>query len=44
MIRDVSAAYTEDRALAKDVTRISAMIDGGMFCDWAASVLPSMSQ
>ena len=43
MIRDVSAAYTEDRALAKDVNRVAAMIDGGMFCDWAASILPSMS-
>mgnify|MGYP001816583184 CR=1 FL=1 len=44
MIRDVSAAYTEDRALAKDVTRVAAMIDAGMFCEWAASILPSLGK
>ena len=44
MIRDVSATYTEDRAMAVDVTRVSAMIDGGMFCEWSASILPSMSK
>ena len=43
MIRKVSPAYTEDRALATDVVRVAAMIDGGIFCEWATSILPSMS-
>ncbi len=44
MIREVSSPYTEDRALATDVKCISAMIDAGMFCEWSASILPSMGQ
>ena len=41
-IRSVSPAYTEDRSLSRDVTRIANMIDGGEFCPQAQSVLPSL--
>ena len=44
IIREVSPVYTEDRALATDVTRVAAMVDGGIFCDWSASILPSMGK
>ena len=44
MLREVSPVYTEDRAMAADVTRVAAMIDGGLFCEWSASVLPSLGK
>jgi len=44
IIREVSPVYTEDRALATDVTRVAAMVNGGIFCDWSSSILPSMSR
>jgi len=41
-VRSVSASYTEDRSLSRDIARLSAMIDSGEFCEHAASVLPSL--
>jgi histidine ammonia-lyase len=43
-LREVSPTYTEDRALAADVTRVAAMIDSGRFCEHAASILPSFTR
>ena len=43
-LREVSPPYTEDRALAADVTRVAAMIDTGRFCEHSASILPSFAQ
>jgi histidine ammonia-lyase len=40
-LRKISPSYAEDRALSGDIERIAAMIDAGVFCDHAASVLPS---
>jgi histidine ammonia-lyase len=43
-LREVSPTYTEDRALAADVTRVATMIDTGRFCEHAASILPSFAK
>jgi histidine ammonia-lyase len=43
-LREVSPTYTEDRALAADVTRVAAMIDTGRFCEHSASILPSFAK
>lgn len=43
-LREVSPTYTEDRALAADVTRVAALIDAGRFCEYSASILPSFSE
>ena len=42
-LRKISPSYAEDRALSGDIERVAAMIDAGVFCDHAASVLPSHS-
>ncbi len=41
-LRKVSPAYVVDRSLSSDVTRVAAMVDTGLFCEHAASVLPSL--
>ncbi len=43
-IRELSPPYKEDRSLSADIRRISATIDDGEYCHYAASVLPSLSQ
>ncbi len=43
-IREISPKYTEDRSLSSDIRRISAIVDHGDYCKYAASVLPSLSQ
>ena len=43
-LREVSPPYTEDRALAADVARVARMVDGGRFCEAAASILPSFDE
>ncbi len=42
-IREISPRYVEDRSLSADLTRVTALIDAGMFLDCAASVLPSQA-
>ena len=42
-VREVSPHYTEDRSLAPDIARVAALIDKGVFCEHAASVLPAQS-
>jgi histidine ammonia-lyase len=43
-LREISPAYEEDRSLSSDIRRVAATIDDGNYCQYAASVLPSMSQ
>ena len=42
-IREISPAYEEDRSLSSDIRRIAAVVDHGAYCEYAASVLPSLS-
>ena len=44
MIREVSPPYVKDRSLQSDIKEVAALIDGGAFCRYAASVLPSLSE
>jgi len=40
-VRDISPRYTDDRSLSTDIRRIANLIDRGVFCEHAASVLPA---
>ncbi len=42
-IREISAAYEEDRSLSKDIRQLAAKVDQGAYCEYAASVLPSLT-
>ena len=42
-LRELSPPYLEDRSLSADVARVAALIDDGAFCEYSASILPSMS-
>jgi histidine ammonia-lyase len=42
-IRDVSPAYLEDRSMSADIGRVASIIDDGLFCEYAASILPSLN-
>ena len=43
-IREISPAYEEDRSLSADIRRVAAAIDEGEYCQYAESILPSLSQ
>jgi histidine ammonia-lyase len=43
-LRKLSPTYAEDRALSWDIERVAAKIDGGDYCAYADSILPSMSK
>jgi histidine ammonia-lyase len=43
-IREISPVYDEDRSLASDIRRVAATIDNGDYCEYAASVLPSLAR
>ena len=43
-LRELSPAYEEDRSLSADIKRVAAKIDGGDYCNYADSILPSLSQ
>ncbi len=43
-LREISPPYEEDRSLSSDIRRVAATIDDGNYCQFAESVLPSMSQ
>jgi histidine ammonia-lyase len=43
-LREISPAYEDDRSLSSDIRRVAATIDDGNYCQFAESVLPSMSQ
>jgi histidine ammonia-lyase len=42
-IREVSAVYTEDRSLSADIGRVKTLIEHGVFCEHATSVLPAQN-
>ena len=41
-LREVSPPYAEDRSLSADVARVAALVNDGAFCEYSASILPSM--
>ena len=41
-LREISPPYTDDRSLSSDIRRVAAMIDEGVYCQCAESVLPSL--
>ena len=41
-LREISPVYEEDRSLSSDIRRVAAMVDHGAYCEYAASVLPSL--
>ena len=43
-IRELSPVYKEDRSLSLDIRRVAAMIDDCDFCQYAESILPSLTQ
>lgn len=42
-IRKISPSYENDRSLSPDIRRVAASVDHGDYCDYAASVLPSLA-
>ncbi|MFL2547050.1 MAG: histidine ammonia-lyase [Candidatus Rariloculaceae bacterium] len=42
-VREISAAYLQDRSLSGEIEALSEIIDAGAFCDDARTVLPSMN-
>ena len=43
-LREISPHYVEDRSLSSDVRRVAATIDHGDYCQYAESILPSMTR
>ena len=41
-LRKISPVYETDRSLSSDIRSVAAIIDAGAFCDYAASILPSL--
>lgn len=41
-LRQISPPYEGDRSLSSDIRRVAASVDDGAYCDYAASVLPSL--
>jgi histidine ammonia-lyase len=42
-LREISPPYVEDRSLSSDIRRVAATIDDGVYCQYARSILPSLS-
>jgi histidine ammonia-lyase len=42
-LRKISPRYKSDRSLSKDICRVADTVDGGDFCKYASSILPSLS-
>jgi histidine ammonia-lyase len=42
-LREISPAFTVDRSLSSDITRVAAMVDAGRFSAHATSILPSLT-
>lgn len=42
-LREVSPSYAEDRSMSADFARVAALIDGGAFCEYSSSILPSLN-
>ena len=43
LLREVSPTFAEDRSMSADITRVAALIDQGVFCEYSASILPSLN-
>ncbi len=43
-IRGLSPVFENDRSLSSDIRRVAATIDDGDYCNFAQSILPSLSQ
>ncbi len=43
-LREISPRYVEDRSLSADIRRVAATIDDGDYCQYAESILPSMTR
>ena len=43
LIREVSPSYVEDRSISADIARVAGLINDGRFCEYSASILPSLS-
>jgi histidine ammonia-lyase len=41
-LREVSPPFAEDRSLSADIARVAALINQGAFCQYSASILPSL--
>jgi histidine ammonia-lyase len=42
-LRELSPAYEDDRSLSADIQRVAASVNQGTYCEYAASVLPSLA-
>jgi len=42
-LREVSPSYAEDRSMSADFARVAALVDGGTFCEYSSSILPSLN-
>ena len=42
-LREVSPTYEEDRSLSSDIRRVAAIVNEGVYCKHASSVLPSLA-
>lgn len=42
-LREISPTYEEDRSLSSDIQRVATIVDNGVYCKYAASVLPSLA-
>jgi len=43
-LREVSPSYAEDRSLSADFTRVAALVNNGVFCEYSSSILPSLNE
>ncbi len=41
-LREISPQYEEDRSLSTDIRQLAAIVNEGVYCDYAASILPSL--
>jgi histidine ammonia-lyase len=41
-LREISPRYIEDRSLSSDIRRVAAIVDHGVYCKHASSILPSL--
>jgi histidine ammonia-lyase len=42
-LRELSPPYAEDRSMSADITRVATLVDDGVFCEYSASILPSLN-
>ncbi len=40
-LREISPRYDDDRSLSRDIAGVAALIDDGVFCEYARAVLPT---